>query len=251
MAKSSIGWTEWTINPITGCDMYSDGCRRCYALGLIPRLKGFGLDKYRYGAAVTTHPGVMEAVLERKKPTLYFVNSMSDTFHKDVPEAFIHDMFDVMNAAEQHTFMVLTKRSKRMAAMADKLKWTPNIWAGVTVESNKYIGRVDHLKKVPANVRFLSCEPLLDELIALTPEMLEGIDWVIAGGESGAGAREMKLDWARKILATCHEASVPFFFKQVGSYGRKPKKGGNKLDGKMYEKWPDLKAIQKRGPRQG
>lgn len=250
MAKSTISWTEETINPITGCDKLSAGCKNCYALRMIPRLKGFGLEKYRNGTDVTCHPGVMNEVLGKKKPTLYFVNSMSDTFHADVPDAFLHDMFHVMNDADQHTYIVLTKRSRRMADMAWEFEWSPNIWGGVTVESNKHLDRIAHLKEVPANVRFLSCEPLLDELVGLTPEMLDGIDWVIVGGESGTGAREMKLDWARKILATCREAGVPFFFKQVGSYGGKPKKGGNKLDGEVYEEWPDLEAAEKRGVRQ-
>lgn len=249
MGKTSISWTEEVINPNTGCDRYSLGCKNCYALRMIPRLKGMGQPKYQNGATVTCHPGVMDEVLKKKKPTCYFVNSMSDTFHKDVPGEFIHELFDIMNQAKQHTFMVLTKRSERLAEMALEFNWTPNIMAGVTVESNRYLHRIDDLKKVPAYVRFLSIEPLLDELVDLTPEMLEGIDFVIVGGESGVGAREMKPEWARAIRDMCKATKTPFWFKQMGSHGGKPHKGGNKLDGKVHEEWPDMKAIIQRGPR--
>lgn len=250
MAKTTISWTEETINPITGCDKYSAGCKNCYALRMIPRLKGFGLEKYKNGTRITCHSGVMDAVLCKKKPTLFFVNSMSDTFANKVPGEFIHDLFEIMNIGDLHTYMVLTKRSERLAQMACEFDWTPNIMVGVTVESNRHLHRVEHLKKVPAYTRFLSIEPLLDELVDLTPEMLEGIDLVIVGGESGVGAREMKPEWARAIRDMCKATKTPFWFKQMGSHGRKPHKGGNKLDGKVHEEWPNMALIEKRGPHQ-
>ena len=227
-----------TINPITGCDKHSPGCQNCYALNMIPRLRGFGMKKYLNGAKITCHSGVMEAVLKRKKPTFYFVNSMSDTFHKDVPSTFLHEIFDIMNQASHHTFHFLTKRSKRLLEMAHELNYTPNIIPGVTVESNQYLYRIDNLKSVPAHARFLTFEPLLDELTNLTTEMLDGIDWVVVGGESGARAREMRPEWVRKIRDICIDADVPFWLKQMGSYGRKKNKGGNLLDGEVCEEWP-------------
>lgn len=238
-----------TINPITGCDRHSPGCKNCYALRMIPRLQSFGNEKYHNGSAVTCHPGVMEAVLKRKKPTFYFVNSMSDTFHKDVPLKFLREIFTIMGMASKHTFHFLTKRSGRLADLAGELKFAPNIIPGVTVESNAHLYRIGNLKKVPAVARFLTFEPLLDGLADLTPDMLNGIDWVVAGGESGSGAREMKPEWARVLRDTCRAAGVPFWLKQMGSHSRKPNKGGNLLDGKAYEQWPDLTALRMRSLR--
>ena len=229
-----------TINPSTGCDRHSPGCKNCYALRMIPRLQSFGNKKYRNGAAITCHPGVMETVLKRKKPTFYFVNSMSDTFHKDVPVEFLREIFAIMNQAPQHTFHFLTKRATRLADLAHEFNYTPNIMPGVTVEANQFLYRIDNLKQVPAAARAVTFEPLLDGLPDLIPQMLENIDWVVAGGESGSGAREMKAEWARKLRDTCKAAGVPFWLKQMGSHGRKPNKGGNLLDGKVNEEWPDF-----------
>jgi protein gp37 len=240
MKTTSIRPKVITINPITGCDRHSPGCKNCYALRMIPRLQSFGNKKYRNGAAITCHPGVMEAVLKRKKPTFYFLNSMSDTFHKDVPVAFLKEIFTIMNMASWHTFHFLTKRSGRLAELTGEFNYTPNIIPGVTVESNAHLYRIENLKKVPSRRHFLTFEPLLDGLDDLTPGMLGGIDWVVAGGESGSGAREMKPEWARTLRGICKMAGVPFWLKQMGSHGRKPNKGGNLLDGKSYEEWPEF-----------
>ena len=163
---------------------------------------------------------------------------MSDTFHEDVPTAFLQEIFSIMNQAPQHTFHFLTKRSKRLAEMDGEISYTSNIIPGVTVEANRYLHRIDHLKTVSSQSRFLTFEPLLDDLEDLRPEMLDGIGWVVIGGESGAGAREMKPAWARKICDVCNAAGVPFWLKQMGSFGGKANKGGNLLDGKVYESWP-------------
>ena len=238
MSKTTIAWTEHSVNPVTGCDRISEGCRNCYALRMTPRLEGMRQPKYQNGTKVTCHDGVIDEVLKRKKPTQYFVNSMSDTFHKDVPLEYIQYLFEVMGSAGQHQFQVLTKRGERLAELATKLEWYGNIWMGVTVESNRHLDRIHNLKTVPAAVRFVSLEPLLDDLIDLTPALLDGISWVIVGGESGPGAREMKPEWARRIRDIALQSEIPFFFKQMGSYGGKPHKGGNLLDGVKWQMKP-------------
>lgn len=246
--SSKITWTYKTINNVTSCTKHSRGCANCYALRQGNRMKALFPKKYGANPAVACHPGILECILDRKKPTTVFLNSMSDTFHEEVPLSFLQDSFATMQRAKQHTFQVLTKRAERLAELAPQLPWPENIWQGVTVEANEYLYRIDLLRQVPANVRFLSIEPLLDELVDLTPEKLTGIDWVIAGGESGQKARRMELDWARSIKEICRVAKVPFFFKQCGSAHGKHK-GGEKLDGKIIQQWPDMKKIKARGPR--
>jgi protein gp37 len=248
MSKSKIAWTGQTITNVTSCTKFSRGCENCYSLGQSNRMKALHPAKYGANPNVVCHPGILEHIIERKKPTTVFLNSMSDTFHAQVPLAFLQYTFGIMQNATQHTFQVLTKRAERLAHLAPQLPWPENIWQGVTVEANEYLHRIELLKQVPANVRFISIEPLLDELTDLTPEMLGGIDWVIVGGESGPRARRMELDWARSIMETCRNAEVPFFFKQSGSaYGKH--KGGDKLDGEIIQQWPDLEKVKTRGPR--
>lgn len=242
MAKTSIEWTQVTWNPVTGCDQVSAGCDNCYALTLSKRLKAMGAEKYQNdgnpitsgpGFGITTHPASLQQPYRWKKPLTVFVNSMSDLFHAKVPLAFVQDVFDVMADTPHHTYQVLTKRSLRLRRMADKLTWPDNVWMGVSVEEPKVLNRIDDLRAVPAAVRFLSCEPLLAEL----PNMnLNGIDWVIAGGESGANHRPMDAAWVEGIRDQCDSAEVPFFFKQWG--GRTPKKGGRSLDGKTWDEMP-------------
>jgi protein gp37 len=240
--RSRIEWTEATWNPVTGCDRVSAGCDNCYALTLSKRLKAMGAEKYQQdgdprtsgpGFAVTTHPASLAQPRKWRAPRTVFVNSMSDLFHAKVPAAFVRDVFDVMVDTPQHTYQVLTKRPLRAARMADQLPWPPNVWLGVSIEDMAVAHRVDHLRRVPAAVRFLSCEPLLGPLHSLN---LEGIDWVIAGGESGHNYRPMDIRWARGIRDTCLEAGVPFFFKQWG--GRSPKSLGRDLDGQTWDQMP-------------
>lgn len=235
MAKTTISWTQETINPVTGCDKISEGCRNCYALKMILRLQDMkNQPKYRNGTAVTCHDGVIDQVLTKKRPTEFFVSSMSDTFHPEVPLEFLQHMFTIMGEATQHHFQILTKRAERLAELAPMLTWHSNIWMGVTVESNRHLDRIKHLKSVPAQVRFISIEPLLDDLVDLTPEFLTGIHWVIVGGESGVGAREMKPEWARRVRDIAIQCGIPFFFKQAGSFGGKPHKDGDILDGRTW-----------------
>jgi len=230
---SKIEWTESTWNPVTGCTKISAGCLNCYAERMAKRLKAMGQENYRNGFKPTCHPHVLEMPLRWKKPQMIFVNSMSDLFHEQVPEEFIFDIFDVMNKASQHQFQILTKRTERLSKLAPSLRWAENIWMGVTVESADYKGRIDYLRYTSAHIKFLSLEPLLDDLGRLD---LNGIDWVIVGGESGPGARPMQIEWVRNIRKQCISQDVPFFFKQWG--GTNKKKAGRTLDGKEWNRMP-------------
>lgn len=242
MAKSNIEWTQVTWNPVTGCDKTSAGCDNCYALTLSKRLKAMGLEKYQNdgnpitsgpGFGVTIHPSALQQPYKWRKPLTVFVNSMSDLFHAKVPLAFVQDVFDVMADTPQHTYQVLTKRSVRLRRVADKLNWPDNVWMGVSVEQPKVLGRIDDLREVPAAVRFLSCEPLIAALPAMN---LDGIDWVIVGGESGAHHRSIEAEWVEDIQQQCGDADVPFFFKQWG--GRTPKQNGRELQGRTWDAMP-------------
>jgi protein gp37 len=242
---SSIEWTEATWNPTTGCDKVSAGCDNCYALTLAKRLKAMGAAKYQHdgdprtsgpGFGITIHPDALQLPYTWRTPRLVFVNSMSDLFHARVPVPFIRQVLQVMQDTPQHTYQVLTKRSRRLLHL--DLQWPPNLWMGVSVENARVLGRVDDLRQVPAAVRFLSCEPLLGPLDGLN---LSGIHWVIAGGESGPRARPMDSQWVADLRDVCQEAAVPFFFKQWG--GRTPKAGGRVLDGQTYDEMPERLAI--------
>jgi protein gp37 len=232
--ESSIEWTESTWNPVTGCTKVSPGCAHCYAERLASRLQAMGNPRYLHGFAVTLHEDLVTLPLRWSRPRTIFVNSMSDLFHESVPDSFIERVFDTMAAADWHTFQVLTKRADRLATLGASLPWPSNVWAGVSVENQAMTWRVDRLRGVPAAVRFLSCEPLLGPLQL----NLSGIQWVIAGGESGPRAREMDLSWARGLRDQCHIAGVPFFLKQLG--GAVDKRGHDRalLDGRRWEDRP-------------
>ncbi|MCU1353479.1 MAG: hypothetical protein JWM05_2688 [Acidimicrobiales bacterium] len=239
--KSSIEWTEATWNPTTGCDRTSPGCDHCYAMTLAKRLKAMGLEKYQRdgnpktsgpGFGLTIHPAALDIPRTWRTPRTIFVNSMSDLFHKDVPLSFIRDVFDVMRETPQHTYQVLTKRSKRLAQLGDQLDWPVNTWMGVSVETAAYRFRIRHLAEVPAAVRFLSCEPLIDDLGDLP---LDGIHWVIAGGESGPRARPSNPDWFRSLRAQCVAEGIPLFFKQWGEHGEDMLKVGRRKAGAMLD----------------
>ncbi|NQT61678.1 MAG: phage Gp37/Gp68 family protein [Candidatus Marinimicrobia bacterium] len=235
MSSSKIEWTEATWNPITGCDKISPGCKNCYAERMAKRLKAMGSPNYVNGFKTTLHRHVLDYPLQMKKPQMIFVNSMSDLFHKDVPTEFIQDLFSIMREASWHTFQVLTKRSERLLELDSELEWAPNIWMGVSVESNGYLHRVDHLRETTAITKFLSCEPLIGSLSKMD---ISGIDWVIAGGESGPGARYLNAEWVYEIRDNCVANSVPFFFKQWG--GVRKKKNGRSLDGKTWSELPSI-----------
>ena len=238
-AKSSIEWTESTWNPVTGCTKISPGCANCYAERMAKRLHAMGQPNYANGFKVTTHPHMLEKPLEWQQGQVVFVNSMSDLFHRDVPDAFIRDVFRVMAQADWHLFQVLTKRSGRLASLAGSLPWADHIWAGVSVENEGYLSRIDHLREMPAAVRFVSFEPLIGPIEDLD---IEGIDWVIVGGESGPGARPMEQDWVVEIRDQCVAADVPFFFKQWGGVNKK--KAGRLLEGRTWDEMPAAALAQ-------
>jgi protein gp37 len=243
---SAIEWTESTWNPTTGCDKTSPGCENCYALTLAKRLKAMRQPKYQRdgdprtsgpGFGLTVHPDTLDIPRSWHAPRVIFVNSMSDLFHPSVPLGYIRDVFDVIEGTPQHTYQVLTKRSKRLAEFAERLQWPDNLWMGVSVESMRYSFRIDHLRNIDAAVRFVSAEPLLGPLPALD---LSGIHWLIAGGESGPNARPMDRSWVADLRDQCDDARVRFFFKQWG--GRTPKAGGRELDGQLHDDMPPVLA---------
>ena len=227
--RSNIEWTEMTWNPVTGCTKISQGCKNCYAERMAKRLKAMGSDRYRDGFRVTLHPDLLDVPRRWRQPRTVFVNSMSDLFHEGIPETYIQRVFETMVACPQHTFQVLTKRAERLAALAAALPWPENVWMGVSVEDARVIERIDHLRTVPARIRFLSLEPLIGPLENLR---LDGISWVIVGGESGPRARPMKAEWVKSILRQCRTAGTAFFFKQWG--GVRKDLTGRKLNGTIY-----------------
>lgn len=240
---SKIEWTEATWNPVVGCTKLSAGCKHCYAEVMARRLQAMGVAGYERGfRAVRTLPERLDEPLRRKKPTVYFVNSMSDLFHVQVPESFIDRVFATMRTAKQHTFQVLTKRADRVAAYTAEHAVPDNVWIGVSVENKRHgVPRIDHLRRVPARTRFLSIEPLLEDVGHLD---LTGIHWVIVGGESGHGARRMKAEWVRSIQRACEAQGVHFFFKQWGAFGvdgirRSKKANGRELDGVTWDAMPN------------
>ena len=233
MAESSIEWTELTWNPTTGCSKLSAGCKFCYAEVMSRRLNSMGVEKYRNNFEITVHPDTLRDPFTWSGKRLVFVNSMSDLFHEAVPLTFIMMVFEVMNLNPQHTFQVLTKRGDRLAAVADQLTWSPNIWMGVSVEDDRVLDRIDGLRDTPAHVKFLSCEPLIGPLPKLN---LRGIDWVIVGGESGRKPRPMEEQWVLDIQAQCERKHIDFFFKQWG--GTNKKKAGRMLEGRTWDAMP-------------
>lgn len=241
--NSTIEWTEATWNSTTGCDRVSRGCDNCYALTLSKRLKAMGSAKYQTdgdprtsgpGFGVAVHPDALTAPLRWRDPRTVFVNSMSDLFHARVPREFVQQVFEVMVSTPRHTYQILTKRAVRLARLAPELPWPGNVWMGVSVENSSELARVDHLRAVPAAVRFVSAEPLLGPLDGLD---LTGIRWLIAGGESGPRARPVRPEWVRDLRDRCLTADTAFFFKQWG--GRTPKAGGRELDGRTWDEYPE------------
>ena len=239
--QSAIEWTDATWNPVTGCTKISPGCRNCYAERLARRLRAMESPRYRQGFALTLQPDLLDLPLRWRTPKRIFVNSMSDLFHEPVPLDYVRRVFDTMARAHWHTFQILTKRSTRLATVAGTLTWPENVWQGVSVDTERYVSRVADLTRVPAAVRFLSIEPLLGPIRDLP---LQGIHWVIVGGESGGGRRPMAPEWVREIRDQCERGGVAFFFKQWG--GRTPKSGGRLLDGRTWDGIPSTRLTASR-----
>lgn len=230
--NSAIEWTDATWNPVTGCTKVSPGCKHCYAERFAERFRGVPGHPFEFGFDLRLWPERLTQPIKWRAPRRIFVNSMSDLFHPDVPEQFIGRVFDVMEEASHHQFQVLTKRPERALELAPRLPWPENVWMGTSVESQLYTRRIDMLRQIRAQVRFLSCEPLLGPLTL----DLRGIHWVIVGGESGPGARPMLPEWVTSIRDQCHNADVAFFFKQWG--GVHKSKTGRKLEGRTYDEMP-------------
>lgn len=230
---SAIQWTDSTWNPVRGCTKVSPGCKHCYALTFAERWRGIPGHPYEQGFDLRLVPEKLEDPLKWKSPRRIFVNSMSNLFHEAVPEPFIRRVFEIMGEAHWHSFQILTKRAERLAELAPRLPWPDNVWQGVSVESERYLVRIAHLRRVRAAVRFLSLEPLLGPLPRLP---LAGISWVIVGGESGFNHRPIEVQWVRDIRDQCIGRGVAFFFKQWG--GRTPKAGGRCLDGREWDQMP-------------
>ena len=243
MSNSNIEWTEQTWNPVTGCTKISPGCKHCYAEAMARRLQAMSSPAYRNGFVLTLHEDRLDEPLRRKKPTVYFVNSMSDLFHEDVPDAFIEQVMAVAAQTPQHTYQILTKRAERLPRFFSQRPVPGNVWLGVSVENRRYgLPRIDHLRPVAARVRFLSVEPLLEDL---GPLNLDGIQWVIVGGESGPDARPMRQEWALAVREQCQAAHVAFFFKQWGTWGadgvrRDQRANGRLLAGRTWEGQPEI-----------
>ena len=232
-AKSAIEWTEATWNPVTGCTKISVGCKNCYAERIALRLQATGQRNYVKGFSLALHEHALDLPLRWKSSQIVFVNSMSDLFHEDIPLDFIKKVFSIMNRASWHRYQVLTKRSERLLEMDPHLTWADHIWMGVSVETEAFLSRIEDLRKTRARIKFLSLEPLLGPMPSLN---LEGIDWVIVGGESGPGARLMRREWVLGIRNQCQSAGIPFFFKQWGGINKK--KAGRLLDGKIWDEMP-------------
>jgi len=237
--NSSIEWTNSTWNPVTGCTKVSPGCKHCYAEVFAERWRGIRGHHFEQGFDIRLWPERLDLPLTWKKPRTIFVNSMSDLFHEKVPLAFIQKVFGTMVKASWHTFQILTKRSERLAELAPELNWPSNVWMGVSIETAKYLWRADHLREVPAAVRFLSLEPLLGSLGTID---LSSIHWIIVGGESGPGARPIEADWVREIHKQCRAQDVPLFFKQWG--GVQKKRNGRILDGRTWDEMPSEHLLE-------
>jgi len=230
---SKIEWTEFTWNPVTGCTKVSPGCKNCYAENMAKRLQAMNARGYENGFDLTLLQDRIDLPLKRKKPTVYFVCSMSDLFHERVPDSFIGQVMQTIEQATQHRFQILTKRAERMATFFKSRAVPSNVWLGVTVEDKRYgLPRIDFLRQVPAKLRFLSIEPLLEDLSEIN---LENIEWVIVGGESGVKARRMQKEWVENIRQQCLTQKVAFFFKQWGTWGADGVKRSKKENGKLLE----------------
>lgn len=244
MSQSSrIEWTEATWNPIVGCTKISSGCKHCYAETMANRLKAMGTPGYENGFKLTVLPHRLEEPLRRKKPAIFFVNSMSDLFHRNVRDEYINQVFSVIESCPQHAFQILTKRAERLASHFKKREVPANAWIGVTVENKEHgIPRIDYLRQVESRIRFLSVEPLLEDIGQLD---LSGIHWVIVGGESGPKARPMKVEWVENIRRQCQSQRVRFFFKQWGGWGADGKKRSKKANGRLLagRTWDDMPTL--------
>lgn len=236
--RSAIEWTEASWNPTTGCSKVSPGCAHCYAETFSERWRGVPGHPYEQGFDLKVWRSRLDLPLRWRRPRLIFVNSMSDLFHEDIDDGFIEEVFETMGRAHWHTFQVLTKRQERLLELAPRLDWHPNVWMGVTIENRRFVHRADYLRQVDAAVRFISAEPLLGPLDGLD---LDGIDWLIAGGESGPHHRTVREEWLLELRDRCVDAGTAYFFKQWG--GPRPKSRGRLLQGRTWDEMPARRDL--------
>jgi len=242
-SKHKIEWTEQTWNPTAGCSKVSSGCKNCYAEVMAKRLQAIGVKGYENGFQFSIVPERLNEPLKRKRATVYFVNSMSDLFHQDMPKDYLDKIFEVIKNTPQHTYQILTKRADKMFAYFKNKQIPKNVWLGVTVENKKEgLPRIEYLRQLNASVLFLSIEPLLEDLGKID---LSNIDWVIVGGESGHKARPMEKEWVVNIKQQCEKNNIAFFFKQWGTWGadkvkRNKKLNGKEIDGKIWQQYPEV-----------
>ena len=237
--RSRIEWTEATWNPVRGCTKISAGCQNCYAEAFAERWRGIPGHPYEQGFELRLVPEMLDLPFRWKNPRKIFVNSMSDLFHAGVPDEYIIDVFEVMRLASRHQFQLLTKRAERLTELSPRLPWPQNVWVGVSIENQATANRLKYLLAIPAQIKFVSFEPLLGPVDI----DLNGVDWVIVGGESGPHARPLDLEWVRDIRNHCTKAGVPLFLKQLG--GRREKRGKQKaiLDGQQWHEFPLAKQL--------
>lgn len=233
---SKIEWTESTWNPVTGCTKCSAGCEHCYAATLARRLKAMGNIRYTNGFNITIHRDLFTRPLGWKKPRMIFVNSMSDLFHDRISDNDILEIFDTMNKASWHTFQILTKRADRLVTLSPRINWTSNIWMGVSIENMAALDRCEKLKQCGAHIKFVSAEPLLESIVTID---LDGIDWLIVGGESGARCRPLKKEWVVELRDLATASNTAFFFKQWGGFHHS--QAGSELDGRFYKEYPAVR----------
>lgn len=242
-ASSRIEWTEQTWNPTTGCTKISPGCKHCYAETMAKRLQAMGSPGYDNGFHLSLMENRLEQPLRRRKPTIYFVNSMSDLFHEEIPDGFLDRVFSVIKETPHHTYQILTKRSKRMHSYFSRQVVPDNVWLGVSVEDRQYgIPRIDDLRTVDSTVQFISAEPLLEDLGKIN---FSGIHWIIVGGESGPKARPMNAEWVENIHHQCKRSGTAFFFKQWGGWGADGKRRAKKANGRTFNgrTWDEMPSL--------
>lgn len=243
MNPTKIEWTDRVWNPSKGCSKISEGCKNCYAASFAKRLQAMGMEDYKDGFKFQILPHRLNEPLKIKKPQRFFVNSMSDLFHEDMPDEYLDQIFEIIKKTPQHTYQILTKRAENMFEYFQNHNVTDNVWLGVTVENSSYIYRIDILRKIKATIKFVSFEPLIGPIDKID---LENIDWVIVGGESGNRARLIKPEWVNNIYLQCKKLNVPFFFKQWGTWGADGVKRNKKANGRLFKnkEWLEYPVVR-------
>ncbi|MDI6832575.1 MAG: phage Gp37/Gp68 family protein [Bacteroidales bacterium] len=243
MNPTKIEWTDRVWNPSKGCSKISEGCKNCYAASFAKRLQAMGMEDYKDGFKFQILPHRLDEPLKIKKPQRFFVNSMSDLFHEDMPDEYLDQIFDIIKKTPQHTYQILTKRAENMFEYFQNHNVPDNVWLGVTVENSSYTYRIDILRKIKSTIQFVSFEPLIGPIDKID---FKNIDWVIVGGESGNRARLIKPEWVNNIYLQCKKQNIPFFFKQWGTWGADGVKRNKKANGRLFKnkEWLEYPVVR-------